>query len=143
MADIFFSDLERTQVYRLPILPPTMPQLSRSAKNEEFETYNDGVYNLPGNVGLLSFSIECFLPALNKNYTFAKSKINPYLLVNLWAAAMNSKKPIRIIINRNTNQMLPIQALNMMVTVENMTWFEDQVGDVQYKIDLKEYREIK
>lgn len=136
--DIYFSTLDRSEVYKLPVLPVDMPDLSKSAKNEEFETYDDGNYNLIGNVGLVSFSIERFLPALKNNYPFVKSKFNPYLLINLWSKAMEVKKPVRIIMYRNDKS----EILNWLVTVESMSWHEDKVGDVKYRIDLKEYREI-
>lgn len=143
MADIFFSTMDRSEVYQLPVLPPTLPELNRASKNEEFETFNDGTYNIPGNVGLFNFEIERFLPALNKDYPFAKCKINPYLLINLWSGAMDKRTPIRIIINRNKGLGLPEEAVNMLVTVENMSYYEDNTGDVVYKLSLKEYREIK
>lgn len=143
MADIFFSTVDRSEVYQLPVLPEAMPELNRSASNEEFETYNNGTYNLIGNIGLYSFSLEGFLPGLNKKYPFAKNNMNPYLLVNMWARAMANKKPIRIIINRNKTYGLPIESLNILITVESMTHYEDKIGDVVYSVSFKEYREIK
>lgn len=143
MADIYFSSLDRKEVYSLPVLPKEFPELSRSAKNEEFESYNDGVFNLIGNMGLYTFSLEGFLPALDKKYTFARSKFNPYLLINLWAGAMAKKTPIRVVMNRKQGLGLPIEAVNMMVTVESMAHNEDKVHDVKYKVSFKEYRELK
>lgn len=142
MADIFFTTLDRSEVYQLPVLPKDFPELSRSNKNEEFET-NDGVYNLIGNMGLVSFSLESFLPAINKKYPFAKSNINPYTFINLWVGAMANKKPLRIIMNRNKNSNLPEEAVNMLITIESMSHYENKVGDVQFKLELKEYKEIK
>jgi len=142
MADIFFATKDRSTVYQLPVLPPQFPEYSRSAKNEEFETYNNGIYNLPGNVSLYSFTLEGFLPAINKNYLFAKNKMNPHELINFWGRAMEEKKPIRIIINRDKVSGLPTEALNMLVTVEDMSHYEDKTGDVVYKLSFKEYREL-
>lgn len=142
MADIFFSTLDRSTVYQLPVLPAQFPEMNRSSKNEEFETYNNGVYNLIGNMGLFTFPLEGFLPALNKNYSFAKNHMNPYLLINLWAGAMANKTPLRIIMNRDKKLGLPQEAVNMLVTVESMTHHEDKVGDVVYSLSLKEYREL-
>ena len=142
MADIFFTTPNRSTVYQLPVLPEHLPELSRSANNEEFETYNNGVYNLPGNVGLFNLPLEGFLPAMNKNYPFAKNKINPYSLINLWSRAMVDKKPLRIIISRNKSLGLPDEVINILVTVESMTYYEDKTGDVVYNLSLKEYREL-
>ncbi|MGE4272057.1 MAG: hypothetical protein AB7E31_04205 [Desulfitobacterium sp.] len=142
MADIFFATTDRSSVYQLPVLPAQFPELSRSASNEEFETFDNGTYNLIGNVGLVSFTLDGFLPAMTKRYTFARSKINPYTLINLWARAMADKKPLRVIMNRNRGLGLPEEAVNMMVTVESMSHYEDRVGDVVYSLSLKEYREL-
>ena len=138
MADIYFSDLNRTQVYRLPIIPEEMPDLSKSAKNEEFETFDNGTYNFLNTVGLVTFSIDCWLPQHANKYSFAKSQIDPYLLINLWSGAMVNKTPLRCIMERGQNN----EILNWMVTVENMNWHENKVGDIKYKIDLKEYRSV-
>jgi hypothetical protein len=56
---------------------------------------------------------------------------------------MTDKVPVRYIANRNSNLKLPVEAVNMLVTVESLSWYEDRFGDVQYKVDFKEYREIK
>lgn len=138
MADIYFSDLSRTTVYQVPILPEEMPELSKNGKNEEFETFDDGTYNFLEKPGLVTFSIESFLPEYANKYSFAKSQMDPYLLINLWNNAMENQTPLRCIMERGDSS----QILNWMVTVENMTWHEDTVGDVQYKIDLKQYRSV-
>ena len=143
MANIYFSTLDRKQTYELPILPEEMPELSKSAKNEVFETFNNSEYNFLGEVSLISFSLESWLPAYPNKYRWAKSQINPYLLIGLWSNAMTLKQPIRIVINRNKNDFLPQELLNWMVSVENMSWHELINGDVAYKLDLKQYREIK
>lgn len=141
--DIYFSDLNRFEVYQLPCLPFEMPELSKSSKNEEFETYNEGVYNIIGNKGLTTFSIDCWLPEYPGKYKWAKSQINPYLLINLWENAMTNKRPLRCIMVRgeNKNNISPI-ILNWMVTVENYSQKIDEFKDIHYKIDLKEYRSM-
>lgn len=136
--DIYFSSLDRSEVYQLPIISEDMPEFSKSAKNEEFESFDDGIYNILGNVGLISFPIESFLPGKGKNYSFAKCILdNPYALINLWSNAMNTKTPIRVVMYRNDKS----EIINLMVSVENMAWHEDKTGDIKYKVDLKEYRE--
>lgn len=61
----------------------------------------------------------------------------------MWNTAQNTKKPLRIVINRNKNNFLPQELLNWMVSIENISWHELTNGDVAYKLDLKQYREIK
>ncbi|MEY8001619.1 hypothetical protein AB8U03_15725 [Clostridium sp. Mt-5] len=139
--DIYFSDLDRTQVYQLPILPTDMPELSKSTKNEEFESYQDGVYNVIGNVELTTFPIDCWLPEYAGKYNWAKSQINPYLLINLWNNAMITKKPLKCVMSRGQNKNnISSEILNWSVTIEDMNWYPEKNGDIKYKIDCKEYR---
>lgn len=141
MANIWFSNMDRTEVYELPLLPQDMPELNEPSKNEEFEGMN-GTYNFIGNVGLVTFSIEAALPAYANKYRFAKSQINPYSLINLWRRAKREKQPVRIVINRNKRQDSTEELLNWIVSIENLSWHELRNGDIAYKIDLKEYKEV-
>lgn len=137
--EIYFSNLDRTEVYQVPILPEDMPELSKKSINEEFETYNDGVYNILGNVGLISFSLESFLPKGGRDYPFDNVRLeNPYVLINLWSGAMNTKTPVRCVQIRDDKT----EIINILVSVESMDWHEDRSGDIKYKIDLKEYRQL-
>jgi hypothetical protein len=81
------------------------------------------------------------LPAYPNKYRWAKSQINPYLLINMWNIAMDTEKPLRIVINRNKNNFLPQELLNWLVSIENISWHELTNGDVAYKLELKQYRE--
>ncbi|GAA0735863.1 hypothetical protein [Clostridium oceanicum] len=143
MADIFFSTLDRKQIYKLPVLPEEMPELSQSSSNEEFETFNNGVYNFMGNVGLVSFSIDSWLPAYPNKYKWVKSQIDPYLLINMWRKANLKKEPLRVIINRNKNDFLPTELLNWIVTIESISWHEKNNNDIAYNVSLKQYRVIE
>lgn len=143
IANIYFSDLERTTIIELPILPTEMPDLSRSARNEEFETFGDGTFNLLGSMGLFTFTLDSFLPAFAGKYRWAKSQINPYVLINLWHSNMSNKTPIRVIMDRGERKDLPSELLNLAVSVESMNWHEDRTGDVKYTVNFKEYRSIR
>lgn len=138
--DIWFSDLDRKEIYQLPIIPADMPELVKTAKNTEFETFKDGFVNSLGNVSLPTFTIDCFLPEYPNKYDYAKSQINPYLLLNLWSNAMETKTPLRCIMVRgeNKNGISPI-ILNWMVSVESLSWNPMQGQDMKYKADFKEY----
>lgn len=141
MADMFICSKDRKEVYKMPFLPESFPEFNRSAKNEEFETFNNGTYNILGDTGLMAFPLQGILPAYSTKYSFAKSKVKAYVIINFLARAMRDKYPIRIIVNRNPNPELPEQLLNMLVSVEEMTWGEDKVGDIHYNVSFKEYRE--
>ena len=60
--DIYFKSSDGKESYQLPIPPKDMPEIQRSSKNEEFESYQDGNYSLLGNVTLNTFSIESCMP---------------------------------------------------------------------------------
>lgn len=140
MAEIFFCSLDRKEKYRLPVLPKEFPKMDRSVSSEEFETFNNGVFNFIGNMGLYTFTLEGFLPAMDKNYIFVKEKINPYKIINFWAKAMATKQPIRIIMNRAKGLDLPIEAVNMLVSIESMSHNENKMHDVVYSVNFKEWR---
>lgn len=142
IADIFFSDLARKTILQIPVLPEEMPELSKAAKNEEFETFNNGMFNLLGTIGLTTFTLTRFLPQFAGKYSWAKSKINPYDLINLWSKSMLNKVPLRCVMMRDSKNGKP-EILNWMVSVEAMTWHEDRLHDVQYSVDFKEYGVIK
>lgn len=137
--DIYFSSINKTEVYQLPVLPETMPELSASAKNEEFSGADGKTYILLGGSNLVSFSIDCFLPPENagaRGYTI-KSNVNPYLIINLWRNSQINKTPIRCVQTRNDGS----EILNWKVTVESLSWFERGNGDIKYKVDFKEYND--
>ncbi|WP_253200822.1 hypothetical protein [Clostridium sp. CF012] len=127
---------------QVPVLPEEMPELNKTSKNEEFETFNNGIFNLLGSVGLVTFNLTRFLPQFGGKYSWARSKDDPYLLINLWIKAMHNKVPLRCVMMRGNKHGKP-EILNWLVSVEAMTWHEDRLHDVQYSVDFKEYRVIK
>ena len=139
--DIYFKSSDGKESYQLPIPPKDMPEVQRSSKNEEFESYQDGNYSLLGNVTLNTFSIESWMPEYANKYDYARSQINPYLLINLWNNAMGKKTPIECIMMRgkNENNISPT-ILDWYVSVESLSWYPDKAKDIQFKASFKEYR---
>ncbi|MBV4417082.1 hypothetical protein [Clostridium tyrobutyricum] len=142
--DIFFRPYDKRVFYQLPIVPESVPEISMSAKNEEFEGVN-GNYNMLGNAGLQTFGIDCWLPEYPNKYTqpWCKVQINPYLIINLWAQAMSTKKPLKCIIVRgaNKNNISPI-LLDWWISVESLTHSVMQNLDISYKVSFKRYELI-
>lgn len=136
--DIYISDYERKTVLQLPIIPSEMPSLSRSNKNEEFETFSNGTYNIIGDVGLLEFALESWLPGKGKNYSFQRVKnINPNTYIDLLNSAMLNKKPVRVVIVRGDGTFL----INHTFSIETFEFKEDKKSDYVYTITFKEWRE--
>lgn len=141
MADIFIGSHDGKKVYQFPWLPPTFPEFSRTSKNEVFESYSDGDFNILGAVNLLEFGLEGKLPITPSKYSFSKSNIGAYTIINLMARSMYNKKPVRVIINRNPNPTVPTNLMNILVGVESMTWKEEN-DVVNYNVSFKEYRNV-
>lgn len=136
--DIYISDIDRKTVLQLPIIPEEMPSFAKASFNEEFETSLDGTYNIIGSVGLQEFTLASFLPAKGRNYSFQRVKnINPDLYIDLINRAMLNKKPLRILIVRQGGSY----NINNTFSVESFEWHEDKVGDYQYSISFKQWRD--
>lgn len=136
--DIYISDMERKKVLQLPIIPEEMPSFSKSSSNEEFQTFSNGVYNIIGDVGLLEFTLESFLPGKGRNYPFQRVKnINPDEYIELINTAMIDKKPLRVLIVRGDGSF----NINNTFSIESFEWHDDKVGDYRYSIAFKQWRD--
>ena len=133
--DIIFSANNNEQVLTLPILPENMPELVQSYKNSTFESIN-GELNLIGTKALGTVSFSSFFP--NKKYSFIRPKAieNGWEYVAFFNKYTENKMPVRMILLDNENNDI----LNIAFSVESFNFFVDKVGDIQYSIDLKEYR---
>lgn len=135
--DIYLSDLKRKTVLRLPILPPEMPTITKASKNEEFETFNNGTFNIIGDVGLMTFTLESWFPALRNKYSFAKVKnINPYKYIDLVNIAMRDEKALRVIILRGDGTYV----INNTFSVESFEYHENRIGNFPFTISFKQWR---
>ncbi|MEG3040900.1 MAG: hypothetical protein RR891_02775 [Clostridium sp.] len=136
--DIYISDYKRNKVLQFPILPSEIPTIKRSCKNEEFETFNNGSFNLIGNIGLASLSFSSWLPGKGKNYNFQRVKnVNADSYIQLIEKSMLTKQPVRFIVVRGDGT----SPINSLFSVESFEWYEDKKADYVFSIDLKEWRE--
>lgn len=142
MADIFLSSLDRSEVYKLPVLPTDLPDLERSINSEEFETDGAGIYSFQTTISLLTFTIESFLPAFSSKYSWAKSNINPALILNLINTSMAYKKPIRVVMERNENKDMSKTVINIACTIESFSYRIAKNQDIYYSLSLKEWRAV-
>lgn len=132
--DITLSCNNGKEIYTLPVVTE-MPQIQNNYKNEEFETINDTI-NLAGNRELMRVSISSFFP-VNKNYPFANKKAvsNGWEYVRFIERCANNKIPIRLIISDSMRTILNIASL-----VNNFSYNVDRKNDIQYTLELMEYR---
>lgn len=137
--DIYLSSLDRKKVLQLPILPEQIPSLESSSKNEEFETFSDGTYNFIGSVGLLTFTLESWLPAKGRSYSFQRVKnINSDDYIQFIDIERLNKNPIRVVMARSDGSFI----LNNTFSIESFSWHENHQGDYEYSISFKQWREL-
>ena len=135
--DIYISDLAKKTVLQLPIIPEEMPSLSKSGKSEEFETFDNGTFNIIGDAGLLEFTLECWLPAKDKSYSFQRVKnVNPYTYIDLINKSVINKKAIKVVIVRGNGTFV----VNNTFSVESFEYHEDRMGNFPYSISFKQWR---
>lgn len=137
--DIVVSANNNQEILVFPVVPPDTGAIEKPAKNEIFETINQGELNLIGNLGLRSLSIDSFFP--NKPYSWIKkgSLANGWAYVDFFDRWRAARVPIRIVITTKDGQ----ERLNMPCTVENFTHVLDKAGDIKYTLELKEYSFVK
>lgn len=135
--DIIVSGNNNETVMTLPVVLDKMPKVVQSYNNETFQTL-DGEISLIGNKNLRTVSISSFFP-VNKNY-----KIRPNADKNGWNYVYffnkyaGNKMPIRMIwLNENGQEIS-----NLAYTVEQFETQINLVGDIEYTLELKEYRFI-
>lgn len=133
--DIIFSANNNETVLVLPVLPEKMPELINSYNNSTFETVK-GEINLIGQRALRTVNIQSFFP-VNKNYPF----IRPQAVKDGWAYVAffnkyaNQRVPIRMVW---TNGFAEIS--NLAYTVESFSTQINKRGDIEFNLELKEYR---
>ncbi|SFA70085.1 hypothetical protein [Clostridium frigidicarnis] len=143
MADIYFSTLDRSIVLQLPQLPKDFPKLDNSARNEEFETFNNGFYNFQGNISLTTFSLEGSLPGDYGKYHWQRGNNHAIELKNLWRSSMFYKIPLRcLMIRGETGNPDVDEYYNGIITIESLSWQLNQQLDYVYSITCKEYKPI-
>ena len=137
MADIYISTLDRKSVYQFPTLPEEFPTLSQLSKNEEFNSFNNGDYNLLNGSGLITFSMSQMLPM--KEYSFLKADYhNSANIINLMLTSMVEKFPVRFVLKGNNDD----DYINLAVTVEKFDYNFNKSLDVVFTADFKQYRAI-
>ncbi|MFL0251248.1 hypothetical protein ACJDT4_12500 [Clostridium neuense] len=136
--DIFLSDLELNTIVQLPILPKELPEVETEFNNEEFETYNNGYFNFQGNKKLATFTLKSFFPEYSGKYSFERSESTFYDLLDALSIAVDSKAPVRVVFGKSSGDVI----MDAKFMVEKFTYNVDNVGDYQYNIEFKQYREV-
>ena len=122
----------------LPILPENMPELVEMWNNNTFESINNDI-NLIGTKGLRTVTLQSFFP-VNKNYKFqrAGSEKDGWKYVAFFQKYADLRVPIRMIFLDDMQELS-----NMAYTIERFTAQINRRKDINYTVELKEYRFIK
>ncbi len=136
--DIVVSANNGETVLILPVLPEKMPEFVEIWQNSTFDSLN-GEINLIGTKGLRTVTLQSFFP-VNKNYTFQRpgSEKDGWKYVAFFQKYADLRVPIRMIFLDDIKELS-----NMAYTVEKFSAQINRRKDIDYTIELKEYRFIK
>lgn len=133
--DIYIADYKKTKILKLPIIPSELPAISKTIKNEEFETYFNGTFNFIEKAGLNTLTLDSWLPT--KDYSFAKSSYKANDFITLINNAIDNTEAIQVVI-LNTNGSTYV---NDKFSIESFQYHVNKRGDYAYSLGLKQYRE--
>lgn len=133
--DIVFATKDRKKILKLPIVPPEL-EWDNPQKNETMETIQGGEILIPGLRGLTTLTIDSFFPM--KKYPFRKSDVQGKEAIEFFMKSKSARQPLRIVVSTKKG----LELLNKLMIIENFTYGLDRVGDIKYKLDLKEFVEV-
>lgn len=133
--DIIFSANNGEKVLILPVILNSMPQMVQTYNNTTFETL-DGELNLIGNKALRTVEIQSVFPVNNKSYKIRPgSDPNGWNYVSFFNEYAWKKMPVRMVWTDKNKEIS-----NMAYTVESFATKINICGDIEYTLNLKEYR---
>ncbi len=135
MVKVYISINNNEEVILLPVSPAEY-EIDEPWEGQEISGLN-GPMNIIQNKGLGSTKIESFFPI--RDYPFLLNR-------ELWGMEYvekikkwrDRKVPIRFIITENGNT-----DVNMAVTINNFTYGKSKSGDINYALDLKEFKFVE
>lgn len=135
MVKVYISINNNEEVILLPVSPSEY-EVSEPWDNQETMGIN-GPMNIIQNKGLGATKIESFFPV--RDYPFLLNR-------ELWGMEYvekikkwrSRKVPIRFIITENGNT-----EVNMPVTIDNFTYGKSKSGNINYTLELKEFRFVE
>ena len=133
--DIIFSANNSEEVMIFPIVPVDV-EISEEQNNEDFDAVS-GTMKLIGEMGLRKLSISSLWP-VNKSYAFVKagSEKDGRKYVEFFQKWRKKKVPLRVVLLSGDRKSI----LNMACVVNSLTYAFDKVGDIQYSLEVEEYR---
>jgi len=132
--DIYLSINNRERVIKLPVVPEAF-DIKSPQNNEIFTSVSQGDLKLIGLQGLKSLSLQSFFPV--KDYPFLRDRTyKGWEYVTMLEAWKAKRVPIRLIITGTP--------INLPMAIESFTYgVHDGSGDINYTLELEEFRFIK
>lgn len=134
--NIVVSANNNEEILVFPIIPNDL-SLKNPQLNEEFQTINNGTLNLIGDIGLRSLSISSIFLKEKKSWAKAGS-VEGMQYVDFFNKWREKKAPIRLIITLQDGS----EMVNMACTVDTFDYSFDRQENINYSLELKEYRYI-
>lgn len=126
------------ETLRIPINPESLT-VKAEGKNEIVEVVNTGEVSLLKSKGLRQISFESFFPknSSHPSVTTKSGFVSPTKYINFFNKVRSDKKPLLFVITGSTLDS------QVQMSVENFEWTQEAMDDdVQYLLDLKEYKPI-
>ena len=133
--DFILSYNNREGVMVFPVVPNEAITLSRSQKNETFDSVNGEMQAL-GTLGLATFELESFFPTHDYSFIRPGGKRPAWDFVRTIEAVRARRIPFRAVHLDNSGR----EIFNLPVSVESFEYWEDQAGDISYHLSFREYR---
>lgn len=132
MRGIYFSVKNDSEGFRLPVNPQIV-NAKNEGDGETFKIANLGSVNVPKDVELKEFDIECFFPS--QDYHFLETDfVEPTYYIEKLEKWMTDKEPVRYIYVDGSF------SINELVTIESFVYDESfGSADVNYTLALKKY----
>lgn len=133
--DIIFSANNNEEIMIFPVVPVDV-EITDVQNNEDFNSIS-GTMKLIGEMGLRKLNISSLWP-VNKNYSFVKagSEKDGRKYIKFFEKWRGKKVPLRVILISSDRKKI----LNMACVINSLTYVFDKVGDIQYSLEVEEYR---
>lgn len=120
---------------RLPVLPETI-QISNGSQNDSVSISGLGEVVIIQDRLAKTLSFSSFFPAQRSSLVEYANPSKPWAFIERFEMFAAVRKPIRLVVTGTS--------INLAVSIESFNYYESggAVGDINYDLTLKEYREI-
>ena len=133
--DFILSWNNREGVLIFPVVPNEAIVLQRAQKNETFDSVSGEMQAL-GTLGLATFELESFFPTHDYPFIRPGGKRPAWDFGRTIEAVRARRIPFRAVHLDNSGR----EIFNLPVSVDSFEHWQDQAGDISYRLSFREYR---